>query len=72
MKYKILAYLSYLILGTITSILIQSLLFSLDYLYDGFWTLPTLENFAFVSFLSGNFFGGFWYAIFRAYEETEY
>jgi hypothetical protein len=72
MKYKILAYTMYLILGIVTTVAIQAFFIALDYFYDGYWTLPTLGNFLFVSFFSGNFFGLFWYAIIRALEESEY
>ena len=72
MKYKTIAYLSYLTLGLLTSILIQVFFYLLDYFYDGYWTLPTLGNFAFTSFVSGNFFALFWFAIVRATTETEY
>ena len=72
MKKTILYALKSYVIGILSSIIIQAVIYCADYLFDGYWTLPELPNFIFVSIMSGFFFGGFWYALIKAFTKTEF
>jgi hypothetical protein len=72
MKTTNLYFLKSLFAGLLSSFFIQAVIYSTDYFFDGYWTLPELPNFIFVSIISGFFFGGFWYALIKAFTKNEF